>query len=389
MQTILRLSSHHRTMKHCKSSRSSFLLKTYNTMYIPILLLVFIVFNTNSILHSFSFTPSRQPINNIVVTKYIRDQRRTTSLFAKKKNGVGKKSVPKMPTLPVVSTASKGDYGSTTSTSDLYYSTSNNNQSTTQVVSTMVVMDVENIRGATSFRISHESLLSRIRLWREDRLAMSTQKVDRGVLEPLLWICDHGMKPSIHHFSPFESSDTNNDNDDVQMPHNFGVIFAGPSGRTADDVIVNLVELRCGVGRSNENNGEHSEEDSAQSSSTPLAIESPSRNSTIVITADARLITRCQQARRQSNSLSDVIFVEPASLLQQLDTINANEEESLFGKNAARSLTVSPAIRRPIDNNKRVNGKTSSMTSFKESTIAATQHAKFQARFQNNKTLIQ
>ena len=356
-------------------------------MHIPILLLVFIRFDTNNILHTFAFTPSRQPIN-IVVTKYIRDQqRRTTVLFAKKKNGGGKKAVPKMPTLPVVSTASKEDYDFTTSTtSDFYYSTSNNQRTTTQV-STMVVMDVENIRGATSFRISHESLLSRIRLWREDRLEISSQ--GSGILEPLLWICDHGMKPSIHHFSPFGDTIGNNDND-VQMPHNFGAIFAGPGGRTADDVIVDLVELRCGGGRSRlndniKNTGEHSEEDSLQSTTH----DSLSRNSTIVVTADARLITRCQQARRQSNSLSDVIFVEPASLLQQLERyrINSNEEESLFGKTTAPSLTMSPAIgsRGPIDNNKRVDGKTNSMTSFKDSTIAMEQHAKFQARFQNNK----
>jgi hypothetical protein len=77
------------------------------------------------------------------------------------------------------------------------------------------------------------------------------------------------------------------------MPHNFGVAFAGP-GRTADDVIVDLVELRCG--------GEELYE-----------TQPSSRNTTIVITADARLISRCQQARRESSSLSDVIFVEPAS----------------------------------------------------------------------------
>ena len=273
----------------------------------------------------------------------------TTILFA------AKKDVPKMPTL------------------------TNKPQTT---INTMVLMDVENIRGATSFRISHEALLSRIRLWREDRLSMGSSRSgdygDVAYLEPLLWVCDHGMTPSIHHFSSSFSSD-------VQMPHNFGAVFAGPvQGRTADDVIVDLVNIRCG-GRRMKYDDEKEVVEADTSVIEPL---DNSRNSTIVITADARLITRCQQARRQSNSLSDVIFVEPASLLQQLERyrINANEEESLFGKNA-RSLTITPSRRynKPQDSDKRVDGKTNSMTSFKDSTIAMQQHAKFQQRFQGKK----
>jgi len=303
--------------------------------------------------HSVSafITPSRTSF--FTQNNPLQDNNDNTILFAAKKN------VPKMPTLPT------------------------NKPQTT--IKTMVLMDVENIRGATSFRISHEALLSRIRLWREDRLSMGSSRSgdygDVAYLEPLLWVCDHGMTPSIHHFSSSSSSE-------VQIPHNFGAVFAGPvQGRTADDVIVDLVNIRCGGRRMKY--GDEKDDEEADNSVTEPLVDVNSRNSTIVITADARLITRCQQARRKSNSLSDVIFVEPASLLQQLERyrINANEEESLFGKNA-RSLTIRSPSRRynkPQDSDKRVDGKTNSMTSFKDSSIAMQQHAKFQQRFQGKK----
>jgi len=294
------------------------------------------------------------------ITPSRRKEHTNTILFAAKKN------VPKMPTLPT------------------------NKPQTT--INTLVLMDVENIRGATSFRISHEALLSRIRLWREDRLSMGSSRSeeygDVAYLEPLLWVCDHGMTPSIHHFSSSSSSSTDSVGGDVQMPHNFGAVFAGPvQGRTADDVIVDLVNIRCGGRRMKY--GEKDDEEAENSVTAEPLVEVNSRNSTIVITADARLITRCQQARRKSNSVSDVIFVEPASLLQQLERyrISANEEERFFGKNS-RSLTITPPNRRynkPLDSDKRVDGKTNSMTSFKDSSIAMQQHAKFQQRFQGKK----
>jgi hypothetical protein len=224
--------------------------------------------------------------------------------------------------------------------------------SSNPTASTMVVLDVENIRGANAFRISHESMLTRIRLWREDRLSKNRQ----SFLEPMIWVSDHGI-PSVHHFAHFADDGLSYNGVNVKMPSNFGVAFAGL--RTADDVIVDLVQLRCG------------NMDSAQ------------RNTTIVITADGKLISRCQVARRESSSLSDVIFVEPASLLQQLEVykLNSHEEEELFGERfqAPRSIH-----RRNFgDDGRRIDGKTSTMTSFKDSSIALQQHARFQARFQN------
>mmetsp|Transcript_1178 Transcript_1178/g.2485 ORF Transcript_1178/g.2485 Transcript_1178/m.2485 type:complete len:964 (-) Transcript_1178:109-3000(-) len=375
-----------RTRRCNKSSISS---KT-QSMSLTVLLLMmgssFVTWNTNlfkqnpnGILLASAFTPCSITQNHAQAHKItinandgsmdVNNRMWTTALFAQKKNG-GKK-VPKMPTLPVSTPSSTAS-----SEEDDFYSSSKPTST-----STMVVMDVENIRGATSFRISHEALLTRIRLWREDRLSMALEgpSGDGGAafLEPLVWICDHGMAPSIHHWSLFGAND---DTNMVQMPHNFGAVFAGP-GRPADDVIVDLVEARCG-GRSNT----ISNDDDLESPSEPQAIDSSTRNNTIVITADARLISRCQQARRKSSSLSDVIFVEPTSLLQQLEKYrtNSNEEESLFGERAT-SLTMSPPVRRKTmdDNNRREDGKTNTMSSFKKSTIGMEQHAKFQARFQN------
>ncbi|KAL9191235.1 hypothetical protein ACHAXT_000941 [Thalassiosira profunda] len=281
-----------------------------------------------------------------------------------------------MPTLPVSTTSPTADDGSDDDANSNYYSTSK-----PASTSTMVVMDVENIRGATSFRISHEALLSRIRGWREDRLSLAPTGHSQGdgasFLEPLVWICDHGARPSIHHFSMLAESEGE---DDVQMPHNFGAVFVGP-GRTADDVIVDLVGVRCGSG---------SYVASDDDDTIPQPVES-SRNTTIVITADAGLISRCQEARRRSSSLSDVIFVEPASLLQQLERyrINAHEEEALFGEVPSLSKPTTSVSGRGTAieerGKRRSDGKTSTMTSFKDSSIAASQHAKFQARFGNKK----
>ena len=221
--------------------------------------------------------------------------------------------------------------------------------------STMVVLDVENIRGANAFRISHEALITRIRLWREDRLS----KGPSAILEPMICVCDHGATPSVHHFSPNDTGIHYN-GVDVKMPNNFGVAFAGL--RTADDVIVDLVQLRCGDGQ-----------------------QSISRNTTIVITADAKLISRCQIVRRESSSLSDLIFVEPSSLLQQLEVykLNPHEETFLFGElHQSTSHSVHRANTMGGDQ-RRIDGKTNTMTSFKESSVALEQHARFQARFKN------
>ena len=89
-----------------------------------------------------------------------------------------------------------------------------------------------------------------------------------------------------------------------------------------------------------------------------------------------------------------MIFVEPASLLQQLERyrINSVEEEALFGAVSPPSLvTTTPPARRNSANinldegGRSADGKTSTMTSFKDSTIAMQQHSKFQARFGKKK----
>ena len=339
------------------------------------LLLVLLV---GTLFHNTSaFAPAHSSMSRNCIHSIDNDEKKrspSTQLRARNKSSANRK-VPKMPTLPVSS--------SNRETSDEFYSTS-------KIISTpMVVMDVENIRGATSFRISHEALLSRIRLWRDDRLSMaSTPSDDDGdcnLLEPLVWVCDHGISPSIHHYSLFP-----NENDEITLPHNFGAIFSG--GRTADDVIVDLVHLRCGGSPSfyNDKQGNDDVDSVDMDDDDNLQVFADSgdmtRNTTIVITGDARLISRCQQARRQGSSLSDVIFVEPTSLLQQLERYRTNpqDEETLFGEAFSQAPAHRVRVPPPSDGSgKSKDGKTASMTSFKSSSIAAQQHAKFQARFQN------
>lgn len=184
-------------------------------------------------------------------------------------------------------------------------------------------------------------------------------------LEPMVWVSDHGMYPSVHHFSPADGNGFTYEGVNVKMPNNFGVAFAGL--RTADDVIVDLVELRC---------GDANDAKDAQSLF--------SRNTTIVITADAKLIGRCQVAQRQSTS--NVLFIEPSSLLKQLEVykLNLHEEKGLFGElshHNAHHASIDPAKFEEAGG--RNGRKTNTMTSFKASTIAMEQHARFQARFQS------
>ena len=283
---------------------------------------------------------------------------------------------------------------------------------------TMVIVDVENVRGATSFKLSHAALLSRIRLWREDRLLTATAPTinyeevfyslptmqQLNSIEPMIWVCDHGIRPSIHHFFSSSSYDYYSSNDDKEdgivkmdikrcMPCNFGITFAGPQ-RTADDVIVDIVKLRCQLTNDDDQKEENEgnvEKNHDRLSIPPIPITAI-RNTTVVITADTKLISRCQQAQRAGKSLlSDVIFVEPASLLMQLERyrINSYDEETYLGgreddkQQKQQELPLMNSLRKKSEVGKgNVDGKTSAMTSFKDSTIAMEQHAKIQARFQ-------
>ena len=200
------------------------------------------------------------------------------------------------------------------------------------------------------------------------------------------------------------------------MPRDSGVAFAGP-GRTADDVIVDIVGLRCrcdAVDDDDDDGGEggrdpfddidevgyfdividhdaHEDEDGGAPRRRSRTAAGPSRNTTVVITADARLISRCQRARRMGRSLSDVVFVEPASLLRQLERYrtDAAEEGSYLGEEGAdaiglKTTTAATRTRRLPPSSgvgRDADGKTATMTSFRDSSIAAQQHAKFQARF--------
>jgi Icc-related predicted phosphoesterase len=93
-------------------------------------------------------------------------------------------------------------------------------------------------------------------------------------------------------------------------------------------------------------------------------------------------------------SASDLIFVEPASLLRQLERYRTSDvEEGSFlggeeeGSAAAIGRRTTAMTGRSSTTtsggDRRADGKTATMTSFRDSTIAMEQHAKFQARFQN------
>ena len=89
-----------------------------------------------------------------------------------------------------------------------------------------------------------------------------------------------------------------------------GVLFAGPT-LTADDVIVSLAKERC-LGGDDDNGAYH--------------------NTTVVVTADANLINRCQRQKREGSggaSKSDLVFVEPASFLRELEK-HAYADNDLF-----------------------------------------------------------
>jgi len=190
--------------------------------------------------------------------------------------------------------------------------------------STVIAVDVENVRGASSFRISHESLLHRAAAWRTSRGTGGASASSGGAApavyaaEGLAMVFDHGAARTAHSGGP--------------LADGLAAVFAGPD-RTADDVIVSLVGERCGAGTGVTGSSEGdvsgtvvawAEEDGGGSGA------GVARNATVVVTADAGLISRCQRARRESSTLSEVAFVEPASFLRELEVHASEAEERAF-----------------------------------------------------------
>jgi len=174
--------------------------------------------------------------------------------------------------------------------------------------STVLLLDVYNILGHTAFGLPASALISRAASWRDDRDGS----------EPIACVVDHGSARCAQRGGP--------------LADRVGLLFAGPS-LTADDVIVSLVKERClaGVGGDDDND-----------------TSSTHRNTTVVVTADANLINRCQRQKREgsgrggsgsgidssnvwsgASSKSDLVFVEPASFLRELEK-HAYADNDLF-----------------------------------------------------------
>jgi len=152
--------------------------------------------------------------------------------------------------------------------------------------STVLLLDVYNILGHTAFGLPASALISRAAAWRDGRDGS----------EPIAAVIDHGSTRCAHRGGP--------------LADRVGVLFAGPT-LTADDVIVSLAKERC-LGGDDDNGAYH--------------------NTTVVVTADANLINRCQRQKREGSggaSKSDLVFVEPASFLRELEK-HAYADNDLF-----------------------------------------------------------
>mmetsp|Transcript_32767 Transcript_32767/g.75419 ORF Transcript_32767/g.75419 Transcript_32767/m.75419 type:complete len:406 (-) Transcript_32767:390-1607(-) len=181
----------------------------------------------------------------------------------------------------------------------------------------LVVIDFENVRGKSGFRLSHENLLFRALSWHSGRKNDDTATYEKDTATAL--VVDHGSKQCAYvggslDQERFTTSGTTGD---------VGVVFAGV-GQKADDVIVSLVRERCPAPPSEENT---------------MHIE---RNVTIVVTADTELILRCQRARAASERYSNVIYAHPLAFLGELDEhADADVLEILLDSNSSQNDKLS------------------------------------------------
>lgn len=188
--------------------------------------------------------------------------------------------------------------------------------------STLLLLDVYNILGHTAFSLAPSVLISRAAAWRDARDGS----------EAVACIVDHGLTRCAHQHGP--------------LADRVGVMFAGPI-LTADDVIVSLVKERClgrlGRGGAGSDSGD-------------------GHNTTVVITADAGLINRCQRQRREAafiwNAKSDLVFVEPASFLRELEKHTYADDDLFTGVTFEFPINVTgDAMESPTNgiNNKEQN----------------------------------
>jgi predicted phosphodiesterase len=149
----------------------------------------------------------------------------------------------------------------------------------------LFLVDVENVRGKTNFRCTHETLLAKA-------VAM------RDPSQLLALVLDHGANATIQVGGP--------------LGQQVAVVFSGISDK-ADDTIVDLV--------------------------------SASRNMTIVVTSDNELITRCTESAKKS--AIDLIFVDPVKYMDQLEGLGS-VQELLEAPNPADNVDGSLLIQKEV-----------------------------------------
>ena len=128
----------------------------------------------------------------------------------------------------------------------------------------LFLVDVENVRGKTNFRCTHETLLAKA-------VAMKDPS------QLLALVLDHGANATIQVGGP--------------LGQHVAVVFSGIFDK-ADDTIVDLV--------------------------------SASRNMTIVVTADNELMTRCTESAKKS--AINLVFIDPVKYMDQLEGLGSVQD---------------------------------------------------------------
>ena len=134
-----------------------------------------------------------------------------------------------------------------------------------------VLVDVENVRGKSSFEMTHGEVLDRIAVWarRKDMIGHVTMVVDHGSEQAAYWLGGRGV----------------------------GIVFAGES-LNADDVIARDVEFCIAGGDSGEGGGRE----------------------VVVVTSDEELRCRCRSAAMRA-SVGGLRMISSARFLQDLEEL--------------------------------------------------------------------
>ena len=132
----------------------------------------------------------------------------------------------------------------------------------------LIIVDVNNVRGKSHFQWTHEGLIERAIQWR------NTRPHGGGASVPLALVVDHGNLPSLHTSGPLDDR--------------VGIFFSGPK-KKADDVIVSLIR-DCDL-------------------------------KTMVVTADQDLKARCRQVSHKLDFSDPIAFLHYAETFVEHDYV--------------------------------------------------------------------